>query len=204
MGSWAPSTQRSYNSCIKRWIGYCKANTIRDPYNASYKEGMSFLADLFYKENQKYGLIAVARSALSTILPRKEGKTFGKDETVSRMIRGIFKLRPSLPKYVSTYDPDVILRYISNLPSNRELMLEMLTKKLCTLLCLLSGQRAQSIQVLKISKSVFSHDTYAFYIDKVIKTSKPGNHQKPLEYRMFPGNKKSLCGKLHSRICQPG
>ena len=192
MASWAPRTQLNYNSYIKRWLEYCKNNCISDPYHASYKEGMSFLSDLFHKEGRKYGVIAVARSALSTILPKKEGKTFGKDPDVSRMIKGVFKLRPSLPKYVSTYDPEVILRYITSLPPNKDLLLEMLTKKLCTLLCLLSGQRSQSMHVLKVKKSVYNHGTYAFYIDKVIKTTKPGNHQKPLEFREFPYNEK-LC-----------
>ena len=49
--------------------------------------------------------IAVACSALSTILPKINGQTFGKDECVSKIIKGIFKLCPSLP----TYNPDIIL-----------------------------------------------------------------------------------------------
>ena len=49
--------------------------------------------------------IAAARSALSTILPKINGQTFGKDECVSKIIKGIFKLRLSLP----TYNPDIIL-----------------------------------------------------------------------------------------------
>ena len=69
------------------------------------------------------------------------------------MVKGIFKLRPSLPKYVTTCDSDMILRYIDSLPHNKFLLLELLAKKLFTLLCLLSGQRVQSLQTLKLSKS---------------------------------------------------
>ena len=108
------------------------------------------------------------------------------------MIRGIFKLRPSFPKYVTTYDPDIILRYIDSLPHDRFLLLELLTKNLCTLLCLLSGQRVQSLQALKLSKSSLSNGTFSFYIDQVLKTTKPGKHQKPLEHGEFNSNKK-LC-----------
>ena len=49
--------------------------------------------------------IAAARSALSTILPKINEQTFGKDECISKIIKGIFKLRLSLP----TYNPDIIL-----------------------------------------------------------------------------------------------
>ena len=88
---------------------------------------MPILVHLFHKEDQKYSVIALARSALSVILPKIGGKTFDQDSNVSRMIKGRFKLRPSLPKYVTTYDPDIILRYIDSLPHDKFLLLELLT-----------------------------------------------------------------------------
>ena len=75
--SWAPKTQSSYNTYIKKWVAYCKSIKILDPYIASYLKAMSFLAHLFHKEDPKYGAIAVSRSALSTILPKIGGKAFG-------------------------------------------------------------------------------------------------------------------------------
>ena len=48
---------------------------------------MSFLSDMFYEEKGKYGTIAVAHSALLAILPIINGQTFGKNESVSRMIK---------------------------------------------------------------------------------------------------------------------
>ena len=68
------------------------------------------------------------------------------------MIRGICKVRLSIGRYVVTYDPDVLLRYIRSLPRSKEVMLEMLTKKLCTLLCLFSEQRSQPLQALKTTE----------------------------------------------------
>ena len=60
---------------------------------------MAFIAKLFHEENSNYGVIAVVPSALSAILLKQNGKTFEQDKIVSKMMRGIFKLRPSLPKY---------------------------------------------------------------------------------------------------------
>ena len=107
---------------------------------------MSFLAHLLQKEDQKYGTIGVAMSALLVILPKIGRKRFGKDPNVNQMTKGIFKLRLSLLKYVTTYDPDIILRYIDSLTHDKFLLLELSTKMLCTLLCLISGQHVQSLQ----------------------------------------------------------
>ena len=41
------------------------------PYSTYYKEAMKFLAKLFPKENCSHGLLAVARSGLFAILPKK-------------------------------------------------------------------------------------------------------------------------------------
>ena len=105
-----------------------------DPYNADYKETMSFIAKLFHEQNYNYTVLAVVHSALSAILPKQNGKTFGQDETLSQMMKGIFKLRPSLPKYTVTYDADVILKYMNQFSKNEQLNLEVLTKKLATLI----------------------------------------------------------------------
>lgn len=69
-----------------------------------------------------------------------------------RCLGRIFMLRPSLPKYTVTYDPDIVLRYMDSVPNNSALMLEMLTKKVCLLLCSLSGQRGQIIAWRSIDK----------------------------------------------------
>ena len=46
----------------------------------SYDQVISFLSNMFYEEKGKYGTIAVACSALSAILPKINGQTFGKDD----------------------------------------------------------------------------------------------------------------------------
>ena len=48
--------------------------------------GMAFLSELFHNEKGNYGVIAVARSALSTIFPKQGNVTFGKDSNVGRML----------------------------------------------------------------------------------------------------------------------
>ena len=73
------------------------------------------------------------------------------------MIKKILKLHPNLPKYVVTYDPNIILQYTDLLPAKNRLSMDLLTKKLCILFCLLSGQRSQTITSIKIDRSVLTH-----------------------------------------------
>ena len=194
LASWAPNTKSSYNSYIKQWLEYCKLNNISDPYKATFEQGTDFLAHLFYNKKYPYGTIAVARSALSAILPLVEGTRFGDHPLVSKVMKGIFKEKPSLPRYTVTYDSDILLKYLNSLPTNSQLLLDTLTKKLCTLLAILSGQRAQTIGAINLD---FHHldpsDTkLVFYIHKVLKTTRPKFHQAPLEFWAFPENVK-LC-----------
>ena len=95
LASWAPKTQTSYNFCTRKWLRYCTKEGISGPYMASYDQAISFLSKIFNEERGKYGIIAVACSALSVILPKINGETFEKDDRVSRMIKRIFKLRQS-------------------------------------------------------------------------------------------------------------
>ena len=125
-------------------------------------------------------------------MPLKEGKTFGECQEASKMVKGIFKLRPTFPNYIVIYDPDIILTYMDTLPNNSSLLLEHLTKKLCTLLCLLSGQRCQTIASLDLNFSDQSSENFTFAINKVIKTAKPDKHQEPTEYFSHQQNEK-LC-----------
>ena len=171
---------------------YCGKMNIKEPFKASFADGMAFLPELFHNGKGNYGVIAVARSALSATRSKQDNVAFGKDRNSSRMLRGIFKLLPSLPKHVIAYGPNIELRYMDSLPTNKDLSLESLTKNLCTLLCFLNGQRSRSIGKLKIDKSILSHGTCVFHFDTVLKTTKPGNHQHPLVFYIYPQNSK-LC-----------
>ena len=176
--SWAPKAQVNHNSYIRQWLKYCSTERILDLYMVSYNQAMPLLSDMFYEEKGKYGTIAVARSALSAVLPKTNGQTFRKDNRVSRMINAKFKLRPNLPKYIVTYDLNIRPQYMNSLPPNNHGSFHE-PWKLCTLLYLLSGQRSQTIS-LKVDRSVLSHGTSTFYINTIQKTTRPARHEPPL------------------------
>ena len=192
LASWAQSTQKSYNSYLSRWYEYCISRHI-PPVKATVNQGLEFLMYLF-NAGEKHGYISNARSALSAILPVTNTLSFGKLEIVKRFMKGVYKRRPSFPRNVVMYDANIVLDYIASLPANEHLLLEDLTKKLCTLLCLLSGQRAQAIPALTLNmcyRDPISAE-YILYVDKIMKTSTPNNHVQPLELEAFPEDPK-LC-----------
>ena len=104
---------------------------------------MKFLnKDLFIKCNQIHSLLPIWSHFLNKSL----------------MENFIFcAVFPGLLKYVVTYDCDSILRYMDSLPKSNLLSMVFLTTKLCTQLCLLRAQRSQSIDNLKVEKSVLAH-----------------------------------------------
>ena len=115
---------------------YRRNNNITSPTYVTQEQAMSFFYLSISRKTYKYGVIAVARSAVSVILPLKEGKTFGECQKVSKMLVKS-KLRPTFPKYIVIYNPDIVLKYMGILSNNSSLLLRDRTKKLFTLRCLL-------------------------------------------------------------------
>jgi len=56
-------------------------------------------------------------------------------------MRGIFNSQPSLLNYTSTWDVNMVLKYLETLSDNKDISLLELSQKTAILLMLLSGQR---------------------------------------------------------------
>ena len=106
-------------------------------------------------------------------------------------MRGIFNSRPSLPKYTHTWEVNIVLNYLDSLPNNSDLSLLQLSQKLSILLMLLSGQRCQTVHLIKLGNIEITGDTMTIYIGDLVKQSKPGKHLEPLVFSRF--SKDKLC-----------
>ena len=84
-----------------KWQCPCTARGI-DPFNPSVEAGINFLAAL---NDSNIGNSAINRaSALPSIVMLPDGSQFGTHPLVCRFIKGVFELKPSLPKYKSIWD----------------------------------------------------------------------------------------------------
>ena len=119
-------------------------------------------------------MVSTARSALSSVFPEKDGTTFGKQPLIVRLLRGMF----------TRYDAANVLLCISNLYS--KMSLECLTKKLATLMCILTGQRSRTMTLLNTNYKHIDEHHCIFYLT----STGAGFRQYPLEYKRY--SKQSL------------
>ena len=87
---------------------------------------LEFLNDL-YKKNLSYSALNTARSSISSVI-YCDGFPVGQHPLVIRFMKGVFKLRPNLPKYNRIWDPKIVLKLLGNWSPNSELELQK-TKK---------------------------------------------------------------------------
>ena len=185
------SSKSQYQSYLIKWLEYCHCKSI-DPYEHNIVDGVNFLAKLFTESTRKYSTINTARSALSCIMEPMHGLTFGKQPIVKRFMRGVFKLRPNLPRYLYTYDVNIVLKYLESLGDPENIPLKMLSYRTVTLLCLLSGQRDQTLSSLDVRNIVFQSNQVVLFITDLMKTSRPGSHTQPIEIERYE-HSKNLC-----------
>lgn len=194
LASWRSGTGKQYHSYLGRWEKFCAQNAIVEE-EASVENGIEFLASL-YKDGLGYSAINTARSALSSVLTIPGNITFGNHPLVARFLKGVFELRPSLPRYNRIWDVSVVLEHLKTLEPVCDLELKVLTLKLTMLLCLLTGQRCQTLSKLDITLMQKLPGKYVFTIGEKLKTTKPGKHLAPIELTAFDPDI-SLCVVTH-------
>ena len=155
---------------------------------------VEFLVKL-YKKGLSYSSINTARSALSTIISI-DGVNVGEHPLVVRCLKGIFNLRPALPKNKDIWNPDEVLRKLKLISPAHVLTLRQLTLKLVLLLALVTGQRVQTLHLLDLGNLQKTDECYVFTINECIKTTRPGKHIAPLKLYKFKESP-SLCVYLY-------
>ena len=154
--------KKAVQTYFKQWTTFSKTGPV-DISSASIKDGIEVLLSL-YKKGLGYSAINTARSMLSNILPVKEGIEFGKHPVVTRILKGIFRARPALPRYICIYGAEIVIEFLKSLPRWEEITLKWLTLKLVTLLALLSTHRCQTLNSLLIEHIDINIQQGTFYI----------------------------------------
>ena len=116
------------------------------------------------------------------------GISFGKHPLVQRFMKGIFNLRPAVPRQFAVWDPDIVLDYLSTL--EYDLPLKDLSEKLVILSCILYWTRTLNCEALNIKDMLLEKGKCTFFIKRPIKTTKPGFHQSPIVFSEYPSNRK--------------
>ena len=94
---------------------------------------VEFLSYL-YEHNHGYSSINTARSALSVLFCDENGFSIGKDPLVKRFVKGVFESKPPLPRYVSTWNVNIVISYLKLSYPLSQFSLDHVTCKLTMLL----------------------------------------------------------------------
>ena len=146
-----------------------------DPFNPPIESVLKFLNQL-YESGLRYSAINTAKSAISSVCKLIHNRNIGDDHLVQCYMRGIFNTRPSLPQYGVIWDVNMVFTYISSLPTDENISLLQLSEKLVMLFMLLSGQRAQTIHLIKLSDLRVDTDKVTIYFSTILKQTKPNRH----------------------------
>lgn len=190
MASWRPSTHKQYSTYLKKWQGFCEVNDV-DIFLPTVEQVLQFLTEL-YQAKCGYSVLNTARSALATVVMLPGNIKIGDHPLISRFLKGVFQMRPALPRYTQIWDIDVVLNYLRTLSPANKLNLKMLTYKVTMLLMLLSGQRIQTVQMLNIDFMKITNCAARFKVYDKVKQTRPGNHLQDLSFKAYAPDRR-LC-----------
>lgn len=180
MHSLSPATIKQYNVTFQAWWSYCNQHKIH-PFQADTSEVIKFLQFQLDSKSCKYGTFNSHRSALSLIL---QGE-IANDPRMKRFLKAISKIRPQRPKYNITWDPQIVLDYLKSQAPNDKLSLLDLSKKVATLLALVTGHRIQTLFLIRVSDIWFVEKGAKIYISESIKSSGVNRVQPCLDIPFF-------------------
>ena len=100
---WYPRALQLLNhTYLSKWNQYCRDKNI-DVFQPGVTNGIEKFPVSLYKSGLGYSAINTARSALS-----EDGVKFGEHPLVVRCMKGIFELKPALPKYSEIWDGNIV------------------------------------------------------------------------------------------------
>lgn len=184
LASLSNSTLKQYNSGLKKWWNFCLKNKC-DPFKANAKEIVTFLSSEL-NNGASAGSLNTYRSAVSLII----GPNAVDDYKIKRFMKGVYNLKPQKPKYDVTWDPKIVLDLFNKLETNQELSLKDLSKKLITLLALITAHRMQTFSLIEIENVEILPEKILIKIPEKIKTTGKNKLQPVLTIPFFKENYK--------------
>lgn len=158
----------SLQQLLEKWSSWCTEGQT-DPFSARVGTFLDFLSDM-HQQGYAYRTVNGYRSAVSAWHENVDGDPIGQHSLVTRLMSGIFNIRPPMPRYPSTWDVDVVLTFLCSLPDNAGIADDLLTHKLTMLLALTSAGQASDLQALNIEYMEDKGQEIIFTLPKLTKS----------------------------------
>lgn len=137
------STLKQYESALKAWWDYAHTNEL-EIFNTESSDIISFLNQKF-KSGVGHGTINTYRSAISLISSHK----IYSDGLISRFLKGVFREKPSKPRYSTIWDVTPMLNY---------------PEKLYPLMALATALKLQTLSKINIDNISFDSNNLSIKI----------------------------------------
>ena len=187
LNSFRPGTRMQCKTYLQKWHAYAVQHN-KDPFRPHVSDILDFLTFLF-EGGLGYSGMTTARAALSSAIELADSPcTVSSHPLVNRFHKGVFNARPSLPRYNSTWDVSIVLNYLNSLPDYNSISLKLLTMKTNMLCLLVTGCRGQTLSKLNLTDMEITDNSFKFFINSLIKQSRPGKHQPVVELKAFTTN----------------
>ena len=173
-----------YEGPWQLWACWCLQRN-KCPFSAPVTDVLAFLAEQFTTRKLAYRTMGVYKACISQMHDPVDGLQLGSLPVVSRFMKGLFQLRPAIPRTCSTWNVGHVLRYLSSLEPQEDLSLKVLTLKLTTLLALTSAARAHEIAALDCNHLSQKADSMEFIIPTHVKNSRPYHPPRKIRFGRY-------------------
>ncbi len=192
MASWRTGTANQYETHINKWRAYCDANNLNRHY-FSVPVIVDFLTYLKDELKLGYKSVAAARSALGNyaVMVDSRNEQITRHPFISRLLKGMSNVHPPVKTYQQVWNPQQVLDYLSQLPSDDQLTLQQLTHKLAMLAALVTGSRCQSLHQIRRSRWTKMPTCFCCNMPSTLKTGKASKKEQVLHLPKFENEK--LC-----------
>ena len=184
--SWRTKTNKYYDSLFERWDRWCSQRG-SNPFSGPVSEVANFLASLF-AEGYQYSSINAYRSAISSVHDRVDGMNVGQHPTIVRLVKGIFNVRPPIPRYSATWDVQKVLSFLEAGGKPDSVSLKALTLRTVFLMAITHPSRSADLSQLSIDRMRTHSNGVAFTPAVLAKQSRQGKPIEEFFFPSFPGN----------------
>lgn len=164
LSSLSDSSIKQYDSYLRKWFTHCKNSEV-SLFSPAIRDIIIFMSQL-YGQGAQYGTLNSCKSALSLLL----GDILVNNQQIKRLMKGMFRLRPTRPKYNVTWNTSLVLNHLAQWYPNDNLALHKISKKLSILLALITANRAQTLSKIKVSNIRMYTTKIIIHIPDLIKT----------------------------------
>lgn len=151
-------TSKTYKCSFAKFTKFC-SNLGVSAVSCGPDIIVQYIKSLF-DSGASYNTVNHSRSAISKFHEGFNGVNAGCHKLVCIAVKAVFKQRPPIPKYLSTFDINIVFNYIKTLPPNQELSLKLLTFKALFLLTASSISRMSSVKQLGPAVTVYKVINY--------------------------------------------